>query len=151
MAKECEFCGYQEAKFEDEDKPDRGLYRLTYSLDPQKERYILCANCSFALVTLSLSPQQFLRAKEKGGDTNRFYLHDDFYDPETGQALQPSTGKANISGKARRGNKNFEALRKKGEVHKVTPDKNASPEKLRQVASSLKLTGPIDIRAIPSE
>jgi len=71
--------------------------------------------------------------------------------PETGQALQPSTGKANISGKARRGNKNFEALRKKGEVHKVTPDKNASPEKLRQVASSLKLTGPIDIRAIPSE
>jgi hypothetical protein len=86
MAKECEFCGYQEAN---------GLYRLTYSLDPQKERYIPCGNCLFALVTCSLSPQQFLRAKEKGNDTSRFFLHDAYYDPETGQA-------SNLGGKWRK-------------------------------------------------
>ena len=74
MEKECEFCGNTEEP---------------WSLDGgYSEQYTFCLNCHVALVTLSLSPEQFLRAKAKGGDTNRFYLHDDFYDPETGIAQQ---------------------------------------------------------------
>ena len=45
----------------------------------------------------------------------------------------------------------FETLRKKGEVHKVHPDNDASPEKLRRIASAIKLNKPIDIRDIHAE
>jgi len=40
------------------------------------------------LITHSLSPQQYLRAKQAGGNTDRFWLHGDFYDQD-GMALQP--------------------------------------------------------------
>ena len=35
-----------------------------------------------------LAPWQFLRAKQFGGDVDRFYLRDDFYHRDTGEALQ---------------------------------------------------------------
>lgn len=47
--------------------------------------------------------------------------------------------------------KTWEGLQKKGELHRVTPDKNPSVEKLREIASTLKVDKPIDIRKIPSE
>ncbi len=75
MPEECEFCGY------------RRPYTLADASEG-KERYTVCLNCLFSLVACSLSTEQFLRAKARGGDTNRFYLHDDFYDRE-GNALQP--------------------------------------------------------------
>jgi hypothetical protein len=76
MGEECEFCG---------------TTLVTYTLADEKrdrESYIVCPNCLVGLVLTSLSQRQFLRAKARGGDTNRFYLHDDFYDRE-GNALQP--------------------------------------------------------------
>jgi len=75
MDEECEFCG---------------TTLVTYTLADEKrdrENYIVCPNCLLGLVGVSLSPEQFLRAKARGGDTNRFYLHDDFYDSD-GHALQ---------------------------------------------------------------
>ena len=75
MGEECEFCGNAETPYE-----------LT-AFRPD-ESYTVCPNCLVGLVLTSLSPRQYLRAKAKGGDTNRFYLHDDFYDSE-GNALQP--------------------------------------------------------------
>lgn len=54
-----------------------------------REEYVACPNCLLGLVTNSLTSAQFLRAKEKGGDVSRWYLHEDFYDGETGEALQP--------------------------------------------------------------
>ena len=51
--------------------------------------YAACPNCLLGLVAHSLSPQQFMRAKDAGGNTDRFYLHGDFY-TDLGTALQPA-------------------------------------------------------------
>lgn len=74
----CEFCGNDFAY-----TIDGGLHR------EHRELYRACPNCHIGLVMVSLAPWQFLRAKGLGGEVERFYLHSDFYDYETGEALQP--------------------------------------------------------------
>lgn len=85
LSEECEFCGTDSfpALMVLSDHPAGRKPGLRH------DQYCACANCLLGLVNLSLTPTQFLRAKEKGGNVERFYLHGDFYDPETGQALQP--------------------------------------------------------------
>lgn len=74
-AYECEFCG-------------ETIVPYLITGDMSGDSYAVCANCHIALVMVCLSPKQYLRAKDHGGDVNRFYLHDDFY-TEFGEALQP--------------------------------------------------------------
>lgn len=91
LPNECEFCGYKLLLNVILGHPSQPTWG-----DPEREReyaererYVVCAGCHVGLITLSLAPWQFLRAKESGGDVNRYYLHDDFYDRDTGDALQP--------------------------------------------------------------
>ena len=84
LPNECEFCGHDILLTVILAHPSETL--VAYA---ERERYVVCANCHIGLVALSLAPWQFLRAKQIGGDVNRYYLHDDFYDRDTGEALQP--------------------------------------------------------------
>lgn len=49
--------------------------------------FSLCNNCSNRLTTFSLRPLEFFTLFLSHGPTH--YLHDDFYDEDTGEALQP--------------------------------------------------------------
>ena len=80
---ECEFCGAGIIYCLRDETAIPGTEQSTI------EEYLTCPNCLIGLVMLSLSTAQFLRSRERGGDMNRFYLHEDFYDPDTGEALQP--------------------------------------------------------------
>jgi len=51
--------------------------------------YKCCLNCIFNINNLNLNPTQFFNLLKNGHDKNEFYLHDDFYDWDTGEALQP--------------------------------------------------------------
>ena len=53
------------------------------------EIYILDLNCLTDLINLNLSPEHFFNLLENGHTINEFYLHEDFYDSNTGEALQP--------------------------------------------------------------
>lgn len=85
-ARECVFCG--------NNVPDilMELKRVPEAPErpgQKREKYVVCPNCLISLVMLCLTPEQYRRAIDAGCDANWFYLHDDFYDPETGEALQP--------------------------------------------------------------
>lgn len=82
VADACEFCGELEVLLVVTDHP-----KWTKGGVPQT--YVVCPNCSNSLITHSLSPTQFLRAKALGGDVRRHLLHDDFYNSDNGVALQP--------------------------------------------------------------
>ena len=56
---------------------------------PQGHTYKLCKNCEIRFVNYFLSPEQFFTLLKNGHDVNEFMLHDDFYDEDTGKALQP--------------------------------------------------------------
>ncbi len=51
--------------------------------------YTLCMNCHVALTNYSLSKSQFFQLLKNGHTDVEFFLHCDFYDDETGEALQP--------------------------------------------------------------
>ncbi len=51
--------------------------------------YSLCSNCMLPFVLTALTPDQFFALLERGHTTKEFQLHSDFYDEETGEALQP--------------------------------------------------------------
>ena len=51
--------------------------------------YFLCSNCEIPFVMNSLSKKQFKALIKNGHTTKEFALHEDFYDEETGEALQP--------------------------------------------------------------
>lgn len=53
-----------------------------------KIKYYLCLNCLLNFVTVSLSKDNFKNLIKNGHSVDEFYLHDDFYDAETGEALQ---------------------------------------------------------------
>jgi len=80
----CEFCGEYVVLMVLADHPT-----LTTAGVTRGDVYVSCPNCLFRLVNCSLAPWQFKRARDAGGDTSRFYLHEDFYGRETGEALQP--------------------------------------------------------------
>jgi len=80
----CEFCGEGMAMLVLSCHP-----RSSFSTVRRGEVYVACPNCLFCLINLSLAPWQFNRARDAGGDVNRFYLHADFYYLGTGEALQP--------------------------------------------------------------
>jgi len=82
---DCEFCGKSEVLMVLSDHP-AGVDKLPSHI---QEVYVACPNCLVRLVTHSLTPQQYLRAKQAGRDMDRYYLHSDFYDQDTGTALQP--------------------------------------------------------------
>ena len=75
----CEFCGNDTVP----------VLTVLTELGHPEVSYMACANCLIPLVTHSLSPEQYLRAKDQGGSVRRFLLHGDFYDELTGEALQP--------------------------------------------------------------
>jgi len=52
-------------------------------------RYYLCRNCEGPFVNCDLSKEQFFSMLKNGHTTAEFMLHEDFYDEETGEALQP--------------------------------------------------------------
>ena len=54
-----------------------------------KEVYKICLNCLSDLVNVRLSPEQFFSLIKNKHNATEFYLHDDFYDSETGEGLQP--------------------------------------------------------------
>lgn len=80
----CEFCGEGTVLVVLADHPS-----FTNATLRKGDVYAACPNCLLSLVTCSLAPWQFKRARDAGGDVNHFYLHEDFYDWNTGQALQP--------------------------------------------------------------
>ena len=51
--------------------------------------YNLCANCMQGLIFLDLSPKQVQMLLDNKHSLSEFYLHGDFYDGETLEALQP--------------------------------------------------------------
>lgn len=51
--------------------------------------YHLCHNCAPRLFCLNLSPEQFFNIINSGHHEDEFLLHSDFYDSDTGEALQP--------------------------------------------------------------
>jgi len=51
--------------------------------------YILCMNCQSDIVNTCLSPKQFKNLLKNGHEPEEFLLHGDYYDEETGEALQP--------------------------------------------------------------
>lgn len=60
-----------------------------YTLKDNDYEYKVCANCLPALVNTALSPTQFFNLIRNGHTTKEHLLHGDFYDDETGEALQP--------------------------------------------------------------
>jgi hypothetical protein len=92
LPRECEFCGNNMVPILMRLGAHPAAMRAEVGArDPMthREEYVACPNCLIGLVMTSLTPQQFLRAREQGGDITRWYLHDDFYDPDSGEALQP--------------------------------------------------------------
>jgi len=79
----CEFCGERIIMMVLTDHP-----RSPASMERSSDVYVACPNCLLGLVTLSLAPWQFKRARN-AGVYQRYYLHADFYDHDTGEALQP--------------------------------------------------------------
>lgn len=77
MEKKCESCG-TEVQWNLIDEYDK------------KIKYKLCSNCLLALVNCRLSTIEFFSLLKNGHTTNEFYLHCDFYDEDTGEALQPN-------------------------------------------------------------
>jgi hypothetical protein len=55
----------------------------------KKVVYKICSNCLSPLTNCSLSPEQFFNLIKNGHKSSEFLLHGDFYDEETGEALQP--------------------------------------------------------------
>jgi hypothetical protein len=51
--------------------------------------YHVCSNCLMELTTYSLKPEHFKNLIKNGHSTSEFLLHGDFYDDESGEALQP--------------------------------------------------------------
>ena len=51
--------------------------------------YHVCANCLSRLTNNTLTPTMFFNLIRNGHTTKEFLLHGDFYDDETGEALQP--------------------------------------------------------------
>lgn len=64
-------------------------YPHQYTLSDNDYQYKVCANCLPALVNTALSPTQFFNLIRNGHTTKEHLLHGDFYDDETGEALQP--------------------------------------------------------------
>lgn len=56
------------------------------------KEYKVCANCLSYLTTYSLKPEMFFNLLRNGHTVREFLLHEDFYDDETGEALQPVCG-----------------------------------------------------------
>ena len=52
-------------------------------------RYLLCRNCEVDFVNCALSKEQFFNMLGNGHTTKEFMLHGDFYDEDSGEALQP--------------------------------------------------------------
>jgi len=51
--------------------------------------YRVCHNCIIELVNVSLTPEHFFNMLKAGHSKHEFWLHDDFYDWNIGEALQP--------------------------------------------------------------
>jgi len=66
-----------------------GKFPHQYTLSDNDYKYQVCANCLSALVNTALSPAQFFSLIRAGHTTKEHLLHGDFYDDETGEALQP--------------------------------------------------------------
>jgi len=49
----------------------------------------ICQNCLVSYVDLNLSSEQFFNLLKNKHTTEEFMLHSDFYDKDTGEALQP--------------------------------------------------------------
>ena len=75
--KKCEICGH-ELQWELKDMYD------------EKCIYKLCSNCLFKLVNLMLSKKEFFKLLKNGHTTDEHLLHGDFYDENSGEALQPT-------------------------------------------------------------
>ncbi len=79
---ECEFCGTPHVVMVLADHPrmmeEKGACDI----------YAACPNCLMMLVNHALAPHQYMRAKDAGGNTDRYYLHKDFY-TDLGVALNP--------------------------------------------------------------
>ncbi len=58
-------------------------------LKANNEKYELCLNCLTPFVRCALKPEQFFNLLKNGHTVKEFFLHGDFYDEETGEALQP--------------------------------------------------------------
>ena len=84
----CNFCPHNEPAALMELKP---VPEAPERPGRRPEKYTVCPNCLIDLVMTCLTPEQYRRAIDAGCDPNWFYLHDDFYDPETGEALQPKS------------------------------------------------------------
>jgi len=53
------------------------------------EDYHICSNCLMYLVNSALTPEMFFNLLKNGHSTREHLLHDDFYDEDTGKAMQP--------------------------------------------------------------
>ena len=51
--------------------------------------YHVCSNCLVGLVNLELKPEEFKQILKSGHTVEEYLLHEDFYDEDTGEALQP--------------------------------------------------------------
>jgi len=75
----CEACGYN------------GLINILIT-ETETAPYRLCPNCLIMLVNNSLTPDLYFKLREKRWIEDRgdyeFYLHGDFYNLETGEAIQ---------------------------------------------------------------
>lgn len=66
---------------------DQKSISVMEDLDLDKRRWNICLDHFNKLLTRNLNPTDFHLLLEKYGDV--YLLHDDFYDLETGKALQP--------------------------------------------------------------
>jgi len=55
----------------------------------QNYKYLLCKNCEVLFVNNALTPEMFKSMIENGHSSDEFMLHSDFYDEDTGEAIQP--------------------------------------------------------------
>jgi hypothetical protein len=53
------------------------------------KKTFLCKNCEVRYVTISLKSDQFFSLLKNKHTTKEFMLHSDFYDEDSGEALQP--------------------------------------------------------------
>jgi len=62
-------------------------YEITESSEEGRKPYYLCMDCQYRLINRALRPLEFFNLVSIHG--NGYYLHDDFYDYEIGEATQP--------------------------------------------------------------
>jgi hypothetical protein len=83
----CESCKIR--KIEIELPKNYGLEGGIWDIPEKAEPYKLCFECRDRLLNLALRPLEFFNLSAIHGHSQ--YLHDDFYDYDTGEATQPET------------------------------------------------------------